>query len=188
MSWRNSKWLPAIFILVSACSTPVDRPANFGIVDPPSDAGAARYRGAHPTAREVALLQHELRIRTMIRLSRGEPGPDRAAAEAAGVRLLEFPIDPEKVGTSDEGTTNAVEGALAAFADPQNAPVYIYCDYGRDRTGYVVALYRLRAQGWRIDQVEREMELYGHGWFKRWYMPNLTQQLRREASLRKSSL
>lgn len=57
------------------------------------------------------------------------------------------------------------------FVDPNNAPVYLYCDHGRDRTGYIVARYRLRLHGWTGDQIERELDRYGHGRLMRWYMP-----------------
>lgn len=117
-----------------------------------------------------------------IRLSRGDATADRLEASRSGIRLLEFPIDPNLLGTRDATTVERVEKAFAAFADTRNEPVYLYCDHGRDRTGYVVGLYRLRVQHWPLEAVERELEHYGHGAMMRWYLPKLTAGLRREAA------
>lgn len=76
----------------------------------------------------------------------------------------------------------AVERAFAAFSDPRNAPVYLYCDHGRDRTGYVVALYRARKQRWSWPAIRAELERHGHGWVMRRYLPDVTRQLEREAA------
>ncbi len=40
------------------------------------------------------------------------------------------------------------EEALAAMTDPSLMNVYVHCVLGRDRTGLVVALYRVRYLGW----------------------------------------
>lgn len=157
------------------------RPANFAVVEKPSAEGGGLYRGGRPSPEEIAALQRDLRIRTLIRLNRGDAAPDRAAAKHAGVRLVEIPINPKKLGTADGVTSRAVERAFAEFANPRNAPVYIYCDHGRDRTGYVVALYRIRKQAWQWPAVSAELEQHGHGTLMRRYLPHITRQLRAEA-------
>jgi protein tyrosine/serine phosphatase len=147
---------------------------NFGVVQ------AGMYRGGQPTPDEVAALGRDLNVRTIIRLSRGNPVAERTAARLANIDLIEIPIDPKKVGTADPATQDAVERAFAIFADPRRAPVYIHCDRGRDRTGYLVALYRARAQKWSFPKIRDELARYGHGTVMRRYLPHITAQLARE--------
>ena len=50
--------------------------------------------------------------------------------------------------------------ALAVLADPALHPVLVHCARGAFRTGAVIALYRVRAQGWGEEEVVREMRAY----------------------------
>lgn len=171
----------AIVVVVSlallACGD-AERPRNFSAV---IEGGI--YRGGRPSAAQIAALRRDLNIRTIIRLNRGDAAPDRAAARLAGINLIEIPLDPKKLGTSDAATRASVERAYAALSDPRNAPVYIHCDHGRDRTGYVVALYRARVQGWRWETISDELAEHGHGALMRRYMPDLTRQLAQDVAL-----
>lgn len=44
--------------------------------------------------------------------------------------------------------TDSPEQVLALVSDPQMQPVYIHCNLGRDRTGLIAAIYRVRYEGW----------------------------------------
>jgi hypothetical protein len=151
-----------------------DRPMNFGIVEP------GMYRGGRPSANEIVTLRRDLGVRTMIRLSRGDAAAERAAARLARITLIEIPLDPKLVGTNDAKTRAAVERAYRAFTDRKNAPVYVYCDHGRDRTGFVVALYRTRIEKWPHAKVVEELARHGHGIVMRRYLPDITRALARE--------
>ncbi|HEX2122423.1 MAG TPA: VanZ family protein [Thermoanaerobaculia bacterium] len=174
------KRLLVLALLASAsfhCSKgTADRPMNFSAVD------RAVYRGGRPSASQIAALRRDLHVRTIIRLNRGDATADRAAARLAGIRLIEIPIDPKKLGTSDVETRGAVERAFAALSEPRNRPVYIHCDHGRDRTGFLIALYRARRQGWSLDAISRELDRHGHGFLMRRYLPNITRQLAQEVA------
>lgn len=52
--------------------------------------------------------------------------------------------------------------------DPDNYPVYVHCQHGSDRTGYLVAVYRIMEQGWPVDDAVREMRAFGYHpiWFQ----------------------
>ena len=41
-----------------------------------------------------------------------------------------------------------VNEILALLADSKNYPVFVDCQFGEDRTGMIIALYRVFYQGW----------------------------------------
>jgi protein tyrosine/serine phosphatase len=44
-----------------------------------------------------------------------------------------------------------------AMADPAHTPVLVHCEYGKDRTGYAIAAYRIVEEGWDADTAIQEM-------------------------------
>ena len=44
-----------------------------------------------------------------------------------------------------------------AMADPKRTPVFVHCEYGKDRTGYAIAAYRIVEEGWDADTAIEEM-------------------------------
>ncbi len=72
---------------------------------------------------------------------------ERCAVEGRGMRFVNLPVRSRRPW--GERDRNAVEDALSFLvqASPE-APLYLHCQRGIDRTGLIVALYRIRAQGW----------------------------------------
>ncbi|MCX5659012.1 MAG: tyrosine-protein phosphatase [Planctomycetota bacterium] len=64
------------------------------------------------------------------------------------------------------------EEDLAAFlrvaVDPQSRPVFVHCHHGSDRTGAMVAAYRVVVQGWPRDEAIAEMTHGGFGFHPVW--------------------
>jgi tyrosine-protein phosphatase SIW14 len=52
---------------------------------------------------------------------------------------------------------------LKLVGDPGNQPVFVHCAYGSDRTGLMIAMYRIVLQGWRNDDAYEEMVNGGYG-------------------------
>ncbi|HEY9869687.1 MAG TPA: protein-tyrosine phosphatase family protein, partial [Candidatus Obscuribacterales bacterium] len=46
---------------------------------------------------------------------------------------------------------------LSIVKNPRMQPVYVHCQQGADRTGCMVAIYRIDRQGWGPTQAYREM-------------------------------
>jgi hypothetical protein len=46
---------------------------------------------------------------------------------------------------------------LKVAVDPGRAPVLVHCLHGADRTGVMVAVYRVAVQGWSKEEAVREM-------------------------------
>jgi hypothetical protein len=58
--------------------------------------------------------------------------------------------------------------AMKILSDPANRPIVIHCQHGSDRTGAMMALYRIVVQGWTKDDAIREMNAGGYhhsSWF-----------------------
>src|SRR5262249_51153776 len=58
-------------------------------------------------------------------------------------------------------TKNNISEFLSIVENPANQPVFIHCMQGRDRTGAMVGIYRIHAQGWNADQAYDEMKNMG---------------------------
>jgi len=121
------------------------------------------YRGAQPPAAGFAHLAR-IGIKTVVDL-RDEPAQIRAeqhAVEAAGMRFVSIPM---------HGLTapmdQVIAQALAILNDPAAAPVFVHCRRGADRTGTVIACYRISFQHWRNDKALAEARSLGMSWMER---------------------
>jgi protein tyrosine phosphatase (PTP) superfamily phosphohydrolase (DUF442 family) len=113
--------------------------ANFGLVS------RELWRGAQPTPEGMGWLAR-LGVKTIIDL---REEADESAIIPAGVRYVRIPVSPFNADRVE------VEQVLREI-DASPKPVFIHCHQGRDRTGLVVAAYRLR-QGMAASQVCKEL-------------------------------
>ncbi|HQB39530.1 MAG TPA: tyrosine-protein phosphatase [Deltaproteobacteria bacterium] len=121
--------------------------SNIGRIDP------GIYRGALPDANGYATLK-QLGIRTVIDMR--TTGSEKAEVEGAGMRSIAVPIEMTRNGLQAK-----VDRVVALMSDPANQPVYVHCRHGQDRTGIVVAAYRMKQQGWSLIDAETEMQAFG---------------------------
>ena len=111
------------------------------------------YRGAQPGPEGYATLS-KLGIKTVIDLRTTDN--ERRQVEATGMKAIALPI-----AMSRNGLKEKVDQVVALMADPANQPVFVHCRHGQDRTGIVVAAYRLKMEGWSLADAEAEMQSFG---------------------------
>ncbi|HKQ50808.1 MAG TPA: sulfur transferase domain-containing protein [Pyrinomonadaceae bacterium] len=122
------------------------------------------YRGGQP--REGGFRELAARgVNTVINLRDDD---ERAAAEgsearAAGLRYFNIPF-----GRLGRPTDEQVEHALALINAPENGVVFVHCAKGQDRTGTIIAVYRLTHDRWTAKQATTEAEHYGMKFWQHW--------------------
>jgi protein tyrosine phosphatase (PTP) superfamily phosphohydrolase (DUF442 family) len=57
---------------------------------------------------------------------------------------------------------------LQIVSDPKRTPVLVHCQHGSDRTGAMIAIYRVAVQGWSKEEAIREMTEGGFGFNEVW--------------------
>jgi protein tyrosine/serine phosphatase len=57
---------------------------------------------------------------------------------------------------------------LTMLRDARSAPVLIHCKHGADRTGVMMAMFRIIEQGWSKEAAIREMVEGGYGYHRVW--------------------
>ena len=134
---------------------PIDLP-GFARVD------AGIFRGGQPGENGIEELAG-LGIKTILNLRR-EPetvAEERARAEAAGLRFIHVPLAP--LGRPDHDSVSLILGHLT---DPTNQPIFVHCKRGADRTGMIVACFRILRQGWSAERAIEEAREMGLGWWQ----------------------
>ena len=120
------------------------------------------YRGAQPTRQGFSNLS-KLGIQTVIDLR--EPG-DRSASERkwvtdAGMRYVSVPM----YGMATPANESVLK-VLGLLEDRGTGPVFVHCKRGADRTGGVIACYRVEHDHWKNDQALSEARSMGMSWFQ----------------------
>lgn len=101
-------------------------------------------------------------IRTVVSLrSNDEVADEGAAARAAGLNFIQIGLP--SLGQPDPESIRAV---LAAITAADNQPVLVHCKRGADRTGVVVACYRIEYEGWTAEAALAEAKQFGFGWWQ----------------------
>jgi protein tyrosine/serine phosphatase len=115
------------------------------------------YRGAQPLEGGIQRLK-QLGIKTIINL-RGEDEEthaERSEAEALGLHYQSIPLPGFSRPPSEK-----VERALEIINNPAYQPVFVHCHHGKDRTGVVIAAYRITHDGCPSKAAKAEAKRYG---------------------------
>lgn len=149
------------------------------------------YRGGRPNAEGLNYLK-QLGVRTDLSLQGGdlsnprivkfmrwwEPGEipeniafEREQAEALGLNFVNIPLNSMQPVTQE--TDAEIDRALEIICQPEMQPVFVHCERGKDRTGMVIALARVKCEGWSIMEAYREWELSGHTALAKFFTGNL---------------
>lgn len=115
------------------------------------------YRSAQPHKGGLKRL-HELGINTVINL-RGASDRTRAQeAEARALGMNYFTISLPNWGRPDDARVARI---LEIINAPESGRVLIHCRSGVDRTGMIVAIHRMRDEGWTSNDALAEAERNG---------------------------
>jgi protein tyrosine phosphatase (PTP) superfamily phosphohydrolase (DUF442 family) len=94
-----------------------------------------------------------LGIRTVVNLRNVHSDRDELAG--LGLRYVHIHCVPWHPEDED------VVKFLQVVADPANRPVLVHCQHGADRTGLMVAAYRIVEEGWTADEAMQELPRFG---------------------------
>jgi uncharacterized protein (TIGR01244 family) len=117
------------------------------------------YRGAQPTKEGMVELK-KLGIKTIINLRSDHSDTDEL--ENIDIAYKTIPMEASEPKTEDVITF------LNIINDSNNAPVFIHCRYGADRTGLMCAIYRIAEQNWSREEAIEEMTKGGYGFHSIW--------------------
>lgn len=175
-------WVLGAMLAVAACSesaskrTEVPSPAEMTRAEPVSARHVENfhriskdlYRSGQPDDEEGFSEVESLGIRSVLNLR--EYHNDTDDARHTRLHLMAYPVAAGKVTEAD------VENCLRLLQQAPK-PVLVHCWHGSDRTGIIVAAYRIVYQGWSVAAAEKEFtdDTYGHHEF--WY-GNLVKLLR----------
>lgn len=115
------------------------------------------FRGGQPTAHGIEELKG-MGVKTIISLRHNhfQVQSEKKQAAALGIKFLNISMDGlHKVHES------TIKQFLSIVQDPANQPVFVHCEWGLDRTGALVGIYREEVQKWSAKDAYDEMVSLG---------------------------
>ncbi|MGH8049215.1 MAG: tyrosine-protein phosphatase [Arenimonas sp.] len=107
------------------------------------------YRSAQPDAASGDTLR-KLGIKTV--LSFRKRNKDEPLHKTAGVTFKRYPLYTWDIEEKD------IIEVLRIIDNPDNQPILVHCTHGADRTGLMMASYRMIVQGWSKEAAIAEMK------------------------------
>jgi protein tyrosine phosphatase (PTP) superfamily phosphohydrolase (DUF442 family) len=179
--------LVAAVVACAASATRQEQPARFSPptqqeaveLDVPGVENAYRvsadlHRGAQPTANGFAELSRR-GIRTVVNLRLLHSDRDDLEKSNLAARRLGYVHIPMGAWEANE---DQVVQFLRVVTDEQLQPVFVHCQHGSDRTGTMVAAYRIVVQGWSKEAAIQEMREGPFGFHQVWVnLPHFVEQM-----------
>jgi tyrosine-protein phosphatase SIW14 len=117
------------------------------------------YRGAQPSVRGFESLS-KMGVNVVVDLREGNEGDvEEKIVTKDGMKFVGIPwrcTDPK-----DEYFAKF----LTVLRDNPDKKVFVHCHVGVDRTGMMIAAYRMSEQGWTAEEALREMKSFGFSSF-----------------------
>jgi protein tyrosine/serine phosphatase len=112
-------------------------------------------RGSQPDTGGVAWLKRR-GVKTVVNLRRVHGDREQARVEAAGMRYVHIPL-----AASEPPEPGQITAFLRLLRDPSAGPVFVHCAQGVDRTGTMLAIYRMEVERWSNSRAYDEMMSFG---------------------------
>jgi protein tyrosine/serine phosphatase len=112
------------------------------------------YRGGQPSEEGIAWLKAK-GIKTVVNLRHFHGDRERRHVEAAGLAYHRIALE-----SSDAPSAAQVARFLELVRDLTLRPLYVHCKHGVDRTGAMMAVYRMEEEGWSNADAFAEMKSF----------------------------
>ena len=121
------------------------------------------FRGGQPSPLGFKSLA-KLGVKTVIDLrGQGEgASAEEKAVRSAGMKFKSVPMHGMQAPTNEQ-----VWEVLGVLDDSTEWPVFVHCRRGKDRTGVVLACYRIVHDHWENQKALEEARLIGMSWIER---------------------
>jgi protein tyrosine/serine phosphatase len=156
-------WAALVLICAPALAGPAEQPAVLSIAGVPNfhQVNETLYRGAQPSAAGFGGLAR-IGVKTIIDLRSNGDSRSRAeqkAVEGVGMRYIAVPLGGYSAPSDDQ-----VAKLLALITGNASGPVFIHCRRGADRTGTIIACYRINHDHWDNQKALNEAKSFGMSW------------------------
>ncbi len=138
----------AILVALTALSAGPITVRNFHAVDD------RIYRGGQPSEKEFEEIS-KLSVKTVIDLRAGVDRSEKAIVEKLGIRYIHEPMSAIMEPTPQQ------IGKILQLLETEPGPVYVHCLRGKDRTGTVIACYRIAHDKWENQKALDEAKSFG---------------------------
>ena len=143
--------------ILGAAQPPAIHIHNFGSVNDHI------YRGAAPTPEGLKeLASAHVAVIIDLREAGTATEEERRVAESLGMKYLNVPLPPFSAPTYD-----AVKRVLSLLTPDDAGRTFVHCRRGKDRTGTIVACYRIQHDGWNNQRAIQEAAEFGMSWTER---------------------
>jgi protein tyrosine phosphatase (PTP) superfamily phosphohydrolase (DUF442 family) len=123
--------------------------SNFGQVTP------TLFRGAQPSDEGFHSLA-QMGVQIVVDLREGQqPEQENKRVTALGMTFVGIPWSCTSPKDHDFAKF------LALVRDNPDKKIFVHCHVGVDRTGMMIASYRMAAEGWTAEEALREMRVFG---------------------------
>jgi tyrosine-protein phosphatase SIW14 len=158
----------------SAQIAPIGASATSITIQGVSNAGSVTgtlFRGAQPKDSAYAGLQKlGMSIVVDLRGESGEVSLEKKAVEAMGMQFVNLPWSGAGLPSRDQLLT-----FFTLLRDNPDKKIFLHCQYGADRTGVMIALYRIAVDHWTPEQAIAEMKDFHYHSFM---LPHLAKYVR----------
>jgi protein tyrosine/serine phosphatase len=130
----------------------VDKQFNFHI------AASGIWRSSQPNKESIIRMRgHGLKSIINLRGDKETDNWESKLSDSLGINYFSRPID-----SREKQDLDYLKGILALAEDSTNQPALIHCLGGKDRTGLIVGMYKLKYSTLPLSEIKKEMIMYGH--------------------------
>ena len=117
------------------------------------------FRGGQPKKAGFAQLK-QMGVATVIDLRDDDQNAlkEKRLVEVAGMKFINIPL-----GNWSRPKPTDIDNIIAEIVAANNQPVFVHCKRGKDRTGTVIAVYRMTQDGWDSKRAGDEAKAFGIG-------------------------
>lgn len=147
----------AVFVAALFATRIIAAPLSVGGVENFEKIDDHVYRGAQPTEEGFRNLA-KLGVKTVMDLREADERTkaEEAAVKAAGMQFISIPMHGMETPLNE-----SVMAALNLLEDRTTGPVFVHCKRGADRTGGIIACYRVEHDHWENGKALAEARSMG---------------------------